>query len=298
MAISASLVKELREKTGVGMMECKKALTENSGDMDKAILWLRERGMSRAAKKAGRVAAEGLVTVATDANHQAVSILEVNCETDFASKNELFCAFSKDLAELSLKEGIDDIEKLGQASLNGSAAKDQLTEMIAKVGENMTLRRVRHIKAGPQGLVAGYTHMGGKIGTAVAIDGVSGDDGVALAKDIAMHIAAAGPRYLESSEVDVAELEQEKELARKKLIEQGKPENMVEKILVGQMNKFYKEICLVDQAFVKDPSMSITKLLQSKGKNVKITSFARFALGEGIEKKSENFADEVAAAMN
>lgn len=297
IAISALLVKDLREKTGVGMMECKKALEENSGDMEKAIVWLRERGMSRAAKKADRIAAEGMVHFVIGKNGNAAALLEVNCETDFASKNELFRQFVEETATLAMDQGIDDVEKLSTVKLaSGTTVDETLKGLIQKIGENMKVRRVQTVKT-PSGVVAGYSHMGGKIGTLVALEGAASAPIAEVGKDIAMHVAAAFPRYLSRTEVNQAELAQERDIARKKLVEEKKPEAMIEKILEGQMNKFYKEVCLVEQAFVKDPDTSISKLLEKTDKNLKLTKFLRFQLGEGIEKKQENFAAEVAAQL-
>lgn len=295
VTISAGQVKDLREKTGVGMMECKKALEENSGDMEKAILWLRERGMSRAAKKADRVAAEGIVEIYVNDDHNAGVALELNCETDFVSKNPDFTKFATEAAALALKNRFTDVDALGQAKMaNGNTVAANLTEMIQKIGENMKLRRVTVVSSS-NGTVAGYTHMGGKIGTLVVLEGKKGAETATLGKDIAMHVAAAFPRYLSSSDVNPAELEQEREIARKKLIEEKKPEAMIEKILDGQMKKFFKEVCLVEQAFVKDPDTTIAKLVEKNG--VKLGSFVRYQLGEGIEKRQEDFAAEVAAQL-
>ena len=296
MAITAGQVKELRAKTGVGMMECKKALQENDGDLEKAILWLRERGLSRAAKKADRVTSEGIVQVTVNDDFTAGVVIEVNCETDFVSKNQDFIDFCKEISGIALEGNISDVDALKAAKLaSGETVENKLTSLISTIGENLNLRRVKTIKD-PEGTIVGYTHMGGKIGTLVQLSGARGDELQELCKDIAMHVAAAAPRYLNSSEVDPAELEQEKDLARKKLLEQNKPENLIDKIMQGQINKFYKEVCLVEQAFVKDPNLSITKLVKEKGKGSTLTSFVRFNLGEGIEKKKENFAEEVAAA--
>jgi len=295
MAVTAGMVKELREKTGVGMMECKKALTENGGDLEKAIVWLRERGLSRAAKKAGRVAAEGVVKIEVADDMSAGVLVEVNCETDFAAKNDDFQNFVNEVSKIALDNKAPSADALAELkNSSGDNIGDALKSLIAKVGENMTLRRVQLVEA-KDGIVVGYSHMGGKIGAMVALEGGKKDQ-LELGKDVAMHIAAAAPRFLKSDEVDASELEQEKEIARKKLVEQGKPEDLIEKILMGQMSKFYKEVCLIEQAFVKDPNVTIKNLL--KQNNVSgISSFARFALGEGIEKKEENFADEVAAAV-
>ena len=284
MAVTAAQVKELREKTGVGMMECKKALTENDGDLEKAILWLRERGLSRAAKKADRVTAEGVVKVEVSDSKDAAVLIEFNCETDFVSKNEDFLKFADDLAALALSEKPESLESLLALSLNGEVVEKAVGELISKIGENLKLRRYGLFKA-ENGIVSGYSHMGGKIGAVVVLDG-SKDDAVAeLGKDLAMHVAAAAPRYLVSEEVDATELEQEKELAKKKLEEENKPAHLIEKIMGGQIQKFYKEVCLVEQAFVKDPSLSVKQLVKDQGKGAQLTRFARFQLGEGIEKK-------------
>jgi elongation factor Ts len=298
MTITASQVKELREKTGVGMMECKKALEENAGNMEKAIMWLRERGMSRAAKKADRVAAEGLVEVYVNDDHNAGVVLELNCETDFVSKNDDFRKFAHECALIALKNNLNSADELLAANMaSGASVKHTLTEMIAKIGENMNVRRCTVVKA-PNGIVAGYIHMGGKIGTLVALEGGAKNEALAaLGKDVAMHVAAAAPRYLTSSEVDTTELNQERDLARKKLIEEKKPEAMIEKILEGQMKKFFKEICLVEQAFVKDPDMTVSALVQKQGGGAKLVKFVRYHLGEGIEKKEVDFASEVAAQL-
>lgn len=296
MAITAAQVKELREKTGVGMMECKKALQEVDGDLEKAILFLRERGMSRAQKKAGRTAAEGLVEVYVNADRNCGVLVELNCETDFVSKNDEFQAFAKDLAGLALEKKISNVEELKSAELNGKVVGDTLTELIAKIGENMNLRRVTVCETS-NGVVAGYSHMGGKIGTLIVLDGANNDQVEELGKELAMHVAAASPRFLNESEVDHSELDQEREIARKKLEEEGKPADMIDKILVGQMKKFFKEICLLDQAFVKDPGVSVSKYVEGQKLGVTLSSFARFQLGEGIEKKQENFAEEVAAQV-
>lgn len=297
MTITAGMVKDLREKTGVGMMECKKALEENGGDLEKAILWLRERGLSRAAKKADRVAAEGVVQVAISPDAHKGVVVELNCETDFVSKSEDFTAFAKDVAELALAQNITDVEALKTAKLgSGETVDARLAGLIAKLGENMKVRRLGFLKTS-KGVVSGYTHMGGKIGSLVLLEGAEGSEVQELGKDLAMHSAASGPRYLKSDEVEASEIETEKELGRKKLQEEGKPENMWDKILVGQINKFYKEICLIEQAFVKDPGQSIKQVVTEKGKGSQLTGFQLFKLGEGIEKKKENFADEVAAAL-
>ena len=294
VAITAAQVKELREKTGVGMMECKQALTENQGDMEKAIRWLRERGMARAAKKADRVASEGTVEVYVNEDLNAGILLEVNCETDFVSKNEDFRKFVHETAVVALKGSIEDLDRLSESKLpSGDTVAATLTALIAKIGENMKLRRIK-IVASKNGTVVGYSHMGGRIGTLVALDGAKNPSIQELGKDLAMRVAAAFPRFLKPEDVEASELEVEKDLARKKLQQENKPDHLIEKIMQGQINKFYKEVCLVEQAFIKDPNQTVKGLVQSKG--VQLASFARFQMGEGIEKKQENFAEEVAAA--
>lgn len=295
MAITAAQVKELRQSTGVGMMECKKALVENDGDMDKAIRWLREKGMARAAKKAGRTAAEGVVEFLVSDSKKEAAIVELNCETDFAGKNEDFKAFASSVTKLALEQKIDSIDALKAAELNGSTVEKQLTELIAKVGENMSLRRVAYFST--DGVISGYSHMGGKIGTLVVLSGESSDKALEVGNDLAMHVAASAPKYLNRDSVSTTELDQEKEIARKRLKEQGKPDDIIEKALMGQVNKFYQEVCLVDQPFVKEPKLSVTKYVKQEGVNATISAFVRFQLGEGIEVKQENFAEEVAAQL-
>ena len=296
MAITAAMVKELREKTGVWMMECKKALAEVEGDMEKAVVWLREHGMARAAKKEGRVAAEGLVEVFVNPEQTAGVLVELNCETDFVSKNEEFRALAHDIAKLAYQHKAKDHEELLGLKIGAQTVKEKLTELIAKIGENMNLRRVKVLHA-THGVVTGYSHMGGRIGTLVVLEGATGADVVEIGKDLAMHVAAAAPRYLVETEVNAEELNLEREIARKRLEEEGKPAELVEKILVGQMKKFYKEVCLIEQAFVKDPNVTVQKHVDNAKKGLKIASFGRFQLGEGIEKKKEDFAAEVAAQL-
>jgi elongation factor Ts len=297
MTISAGMVKDLRERTGAGMMECKKVLEEAGGDMEKAIVLLRERGMSRAAKKAGRTAAEGLVEVMISGDGSYGVVIEVNCETDFAAKNEDFVKFVKTAAKVALDKKAPSIEALAELhGPNGQSMGQNLTDLIAKVGENMQLRRLQLVTT-KNGIVGSYNHMGGKICTLVAIEGDKSAKAAELAKDIAMHAAAAAPRYLNPAQVDPAELEQERQIARKRLLEEGKPAEMVEKIMVGQIAKFYKEVCLLEQIYVKDNSLTVTKLLKNSGMAIELSTFTRFQLGEGIEKKQTDFAAEVAATI-
>ena len=286
--ITAAIVKELRERTGAGMMDCKKALVATEGDMEKAIDFLREKGLSQAAKKAGRVAAEGAVVAYVTEDGKTGAIVEVNCETDFVGKNENFQALAKSIAELIVKTNPADVDALLASEMDGKTVKDVVTEAIAKIGENISVRRfVRYESA--EGTVYSYIQGGGKIG--VLVDMKGGD--AELGKDIAMQVAAANPQFLNRNEVPDSELEHEKDILTEQARNEGKPENIIAKMVMGRINKYYKEVCLVDQEFIRDGDLTISKLLKSK--NADVARFARFQLGEGIEKKQENFADEVAA---
>jgi len=289
MAITAAMVKELRERTSVGMMECKKALVETDGDMDAAVDLLRKAGAAKADKKAGRVAAEGIVTVAQSDN--AMAVLEDNCETDFAAKNEDFMAFVDSVAARVLSNRPEDVAALNALPLEdgGSSIEDTLKNLIGKIGENMSVRRFEIIEGDTLG---SYLHKVGpsaRIGVVVGMQG--GDE--ALAKDIAMHIAASKPQFIDQNQVDPAVLEKEKQILTEQAADSGKPADIIEKMVMGRVNKFLKEITLMGQPFVKDPDTSVEKLLKSA--NASVTTFIRFELGEGIEKKEENFADEVMA---
>ena len=286
--ITAAIVKELRERTGAGMMDCKKALVATEGDMEKAIDFLREKGLSQAAKKAGRVAAEGAVVAYVAEDGKTGAIVEVNCETDFVGKNENFQALAKSIAELIVKTNPADVDTLLASELDGKAVKDVVTEAIAKIGENISVRRFVRFESA-EGKVYSYIHAGGKIG--VLVDMKGGD--LELGKDIAMQVAAANPQYLDRTEVPASELEHEKDILTEQARNEGKPEKIIEKMVLGRINKYYKDVCLVDQEFIKDGDLTISKLLKSK--NAEVARFARFQLGEGIEKKQENFAEEVAA---
>ena len=297
MNISAQQVKELRQATGAGMMECKNALQENAGDMQQAIVWLRERGMARAAKKAGRTAAEGVVEflIATDGTQAAM--VELNCETDFADKNEDFRGFARSLAQCALTNKTQSAEALSRAKIGSTTVSEQLLQLIAKIGENMTVRRVAYVHE-PKGRIFGYSHMGGKIGTLVTFKGnVTHPKMADVGADLAMHVAAASPRFLTRDQVVATELEQEKAIIRKRLLDEGKPENIVEKALLGQVNKYYQEICLLDQAFVKEPKLSVTSYIKQSGADVTLARYDRFQLGEGIEVTKTDFAAEVASQI-
>lgn len=285
-AITAALVKELRERTGAGMMDCKKALTAVEGDMDKAIDFLREKGLAAAAKKASRVAAEGVVASYVSEDAKVGVIVEVNCETDFVAKTDGFKDMVKAIAAHIAKTAPADLEALLASELDGQAVSAVVTAAIAKIGENISVRRFARYEVS-EGQVAAYIHMGGKIGTLVNLTGGSAE----LGKDIAMQIAAAAPQYLNRDQVPADVLEHEKAVQSEKARNEGKPEKIIEKMVIGRIQKYYKEVCLVDQDFVKDPDLTVAKLLKNNGCDV--VEFARFQLGEGIEKKQEDFAAEV-----
>ncbi|MFC7392576.1 translation elongation factor Ts [Scopulibacillus cellulosilyticus] len=291
MAISAKLVKELREKTGAGMMDCKKALTETDGDIEKAIDLLREKGIAKAAKKADRVAAEGLTQIKVDGN-KAV-IVEVNSETDFVAKNEQFTSLIDNIAKHLLAASPATVEEALDQKLNGtdSTVGEYINEAIAKIGEKISLRRFAILEKADNETFGAYLHMGGRIGVLTQLEG----DNEAVAKDVAMHVAAVNPRYLSQDQVPEAEVEHEKEVLKQQALNEGKPENIVEKMVVGRLNKFFQEICLVEQPFVKDPDMKVKKYLSDKGLTIK--KFVRFEVGEGLEKREDNFAEEVQAQM-
>ncbi|MCI8309326.1 MAG: elongation factor Ts [Clostridia bacterium] len=285
--ITASMVKELREKTGAGMMDCKKVLTEADGDMEKAAELLRERGIAKAGKKAGRVAAEGLVASYVSDDKKVGSIVEVNAETDFVAKNEEFKEFVNDIAKIVATTNPSDVEALLASKYldAGKTVDEVLKDKIYTIGENMTIRRFVRFES--TGLVESYIHGEGKI--AVLVDMAKGDSTVA--KDVCMQVAAARPEYLNESEVPADRVEKEMEILKAQAMNEGKPAEIAEKMVKGRIGKFYGEICLVDQVFVKNGDQKVSDMLKSAG--AEITRFARFEKGEGIEKKEENFAEEV-----
>ena len=291
MAITTALIKELRERTGAGMLDCKKALEENGADIEKAIDWLREKGIAKAAKKSGRIAAEGLVFAAISPCRKKGALLEFNSETDFVAKNDEFKSFGKKLVGLSLDNDIKSEDELKALELEGKTIETHLTELIAKIGENMNIRRLKLVST--DGFVETYTHLGGKIGVLLNLIGDPTPENIEKAKGVAMHIAAMDPKYLNSSEVTADDLEREKEIARHQLEEEGKPANIIEKILEGKMRKFYEENCLVNQKYVRDDNFTIEKFIAP----LSIVSFNRFKVGEGIEKEEVDFAAEVAAQI-
>ncbi|MBR3134255.1 MAG: elongation factor Ts [Clostridia bacterium] len=292
MAVTASQVMELRKKTGAGMMECKKVLTETDGDEEKAIDLLKERGILKAQKKSDRIAAEGLVETYISEDGKIGAIVEVNSETDFVAKNEEFQKFVADVVkQVALNNPKDVDELLSQESISesGKTVNDVLTSKIATIGENLSVRRIERYET--DGMLSSYIHGNGKIG--VLLD-MKADD-AELGKDICMQIAAAKPEFVNESDVPADRLEKEKEILKAQVVNEGKPEAIAEKIVMGRLGKFYGQICLVDQEFVKDSSMKVKDLLKSK--NAEVVRFARFERGEGIEKKEENFAEEVAKQL-
>jgi len=289
--ITASLVKELRERTGAGMMDCKKALTQTDGDIDAAIDYLRENGIAKAAKKADRIAAEGLSYIEVKGN-KAV-ILEINSETDFVAKNEKFVALVKNVAEAILAAEPATLEEALQVEAQGGTVEAVINEGIATIGEKLSLRRFEVVTKSDADAFGAYSHMGGRIGVLTLVEGSTDEE---AAKDVAMHIAALAPKYLDESEVPADVLEHEKKVLTEQALNEGKPVNIVEKMIVGRINKFLEEITVVNQKFVKDDSFTVEKFLASKGG--KLAKFVRYEVGEGIEKKEDNFAEEVMSQVN
>lgn len=299
--IKASDVKELREKTGVGMMDAKKALVENNGDMEAAIDALRKSGLAKAAKKSGRTAAEGLVAIAT--NDKKGAVVEVNAETDFVARNEQFQTFAKKVAEIALT--VNDLDGLKAADYgNGKTVEETLTGLIATIGEHMSIRRMETLEVS-KGEVVSYIHSAlapnlGKIGVLVAMEADASQDKLAdLGKQIAMHVAAARPEYLDQTSVDPAAIEREKEVLTEKHRASGKPEDRLEGIVMGDLNKnFFGQICLMEQPFIMDGKTKVSQVVKDAGADVELKAFIRFELGEGIEKQEEDFAAEVAKVVN
>ena len=303
--ITAALVKELREKSGVGMMDCKKALQENDGDLNAAIDWLRAKGLSKAAKKADRVAAEGLIAVATRAEGEGetAAVIEFNAETDFVARNDLFQTTAKKIAAVALDQS--DVDGVNAAAMDGATVQDAVTNLVATIGENMHVRRMAKLSVS-QGVVASYVHNAvspglGKIGVLVAMEG-AGDKARLreLGRKIAMHVAATSPLSLDESSLDPAAIEKERQVLTEKAKEEGRPENMIEKIVMGQIAKFQKEVVLTKQPFVMNPDQTIEQLVADAGKElgspVTLKAFVRMGLGEGVEKPvGPDFAEEVAS---
>ena len=289
--ITASLVQELRERTGAGMMDCKKALTQTDGNIEAAIDYLRENGIAKAAKKADRIAAEGLSYIEVKGN-KAV-ILEINSETDFVAKNEKFVALVKNVANAILAAEPKSLEEALQVQAEGGTVEAVINEGIATIGEKLSLRRFEVLTKTDADSFGAYSHMGGRIGVLTLVEGSTDEQ---AAKDVAMHIAALAPRYLDESEVPADVLEHEKKVLTEQALNEGKPANIVEKMIVGRINKFLEEITVVKQKFVKDDSLTVEKFVASKGG--KLAKFVRYEVGEGIEKREDNFAEEVMSQVN
>ncbi|QTD42300.1 translation elongation factor Ts [Sporosarcina sp. Te-1] len=287
MAITAQMVKELREKTGAGMMDCKKALTEVNGDMEAAVDFLREKGLSSAAKKADRIAAEGTTYILVDGNDAV--ILEVNAETDFVAKNEAFQTLVKELAEHLLAAKPASIEEAIESKMsNGASVADHISNAVAKIGEKITLRRFEVRTKTDNDAFGPYLHMGGRIAVLTILEGTTDAE---AAKDVAMHIAALNPKYISRDQVSEEEVEHERKILTEQALNEGKPENIVAKMVEGRLGKYFEEICVLDQAFVKNSDQKVGDFVKSTGGTLK--EFIRYAVGEGIEKREDNFADEV-----
>ena len=289
--ITAQLVKELRERTGAGMMDCKKALQQTDGDIEAAIDYLRENGIAKAAKKADRIAAEGLTYITAEGNKALV--LEINSETDFVAKNEKFVTLVKEVAEAILKAEPKSLEEALNVATSKGTVQEVINEGIATIGEKLSLRRFEIVTKTDADAFGAYSHMGGRIGVLTLVEGSTDEQ---AAKDVAMHIAALAPRYLDETEVPADVLEHEKKVLTEQALNEGKPANIVEKMIVGRINKFLEEITVVKQKFVKDDSMTVEQFVASKGG--KLAKFARYEVGEGIEKKEDNFAEEVMSQVN
>ena len=288
---SANDVKELRERTGAGMMDCKKALQSSDGNMEKAIDWLRENGMAKAEKKGGRIAAEGITSMKVEGN-QAV-ILEVNSETDFVAKNAEFQSFVSKLTDIIFSHDVKTVEEALELSVENGTVSDMITSAIAKIGEKLSFRRFEKITKTDSQVFGSYSHMGGKIGTLVLLEGANEE----VAKDVAMHVAAMRPAYLSSKDVPEDVLNREKDVMKEQLLKEGKPADKVEQILVGKVNKYYQDVCLIDQIYIKaEEKETVGKYVKTNGGE--ILKMVRYEVGEGIEKKQENFAEEVMNQIN
>lgn len=287
MAVTAQMVKELREKTGAGMMDCKKALTEVNGDMEAAIDFLREKGLSSAAKKADRIAAEGTTSIHVDGN-EAI-LLEVNAETDFVAKNEGFQVLVQELAEHLLATKPASIEEASESKMsNGLSVADHISNAVAKIGEKLTLRRFEIRTKTDADAFGPYLHMGGRIGVLTVLEGSTDTE---AAKDVAMHVAALNPKYVSRDQVSAEEVERERKVLTEQALNEGKPENIVAKMVEGRIGKYFEEICVLDQAFVKNSDQKVGDFVKSTGGT--LVEFIRYAVGEGIEKREDNFAEEV-----
>lgn len=288
--ITASMVKELRELTGAGMLDCKKALEESNGNLEKASEWLREKGISKAAKKAGRIAAEGLVNILIDGN-KAV-IIEVNSETDFVAKNDEFKDLINTISNLLINSNVKSVEEALKLSTNEGTLEDTITNKVAKIGEKISFRRFELVEKSDSECFGAYTHMNGKIAVLVVLDNANAE----VAKDVAMHAAAMRPKYLNINAVPEEDVLHEREIQKQIAINEGKPADIAEKMVEGRIKKFYKEVCLTEQPFVKNDDMSVSEYVKSNNGTIK--SMVRYEVGEGMQKREENFAEEVAKQMN
>ena len=286
--ITAAMVKELGEITGAGMMDCKKALAATDGDKEKAIDFLREKGIAKAEKKAGRIASEGVVAAYVSDDAKLAAVVEVNCETDFVANTDNFHAMVEKIAKHIAEANPADMDALNESVLDGKSVAEFVTEAVASIGEKISIRRFERY-ACEDGLIASYIHMGGKIGVIVELTGGTAEQG----KDVAMQVAAAKPSCVDRSSVDQKDLDHEREVLRKQALEEGKPEKIVEKMVDGRINKYYKEVCLIEQPFIKDPDQTVQNILG----DVKVRRFTSYQLGEGLEKRNEDFAAEVAAQI-
>lgn len=302
MAITASMVKELREITSAGMMDCKKALTETNGDIDAAVKLLREQGLLKNEKKSGRITAEGIAQFSISDDGKSGAIVEVNSETDFVAKNEEFKKFVNKLAEMVLSGNYKDLESFKQANYDGNdTVETALGSLIAKIGENMSLRRINKLEVS-EGIVSGYLHAGGKIAVLVSLSSKADKKSLEnLGKDVSMQVASMNPRFLSTNDVDDEYIKTEKEVLMHQAMNEGKPANIAEKMVEGRLKKQFKEACLLEQDFVKDGDITVKALIEQTSKEIgspiEVVSFIRYEVGEGIEKKEENFAEEVAKQM-
>ena len=288
--ITASMVKELRELTGAGMLDCKKALEEANGNIEEASTWLREKGIAKAAKKESRIAAEGLVSILTNGN-KAV-IVEVNSETDFVAKNDEFKDLINTILNLLIESNVSSVEEALALTTSDGTLSDTITNKIAKIGEKISFRRFELVTKSDNEVFGTYIHMGGKIGVLVVLEGSNEE----VAKDVAMHAAAMRPKYLDIESVPTEDLDKEREIQKQVAINEGKPDNIAEKMVEGRIKKYYKEVCLTEQPFVKNDDMSVSEFVKSNGG--KIISMVRYEVGEGMHKREENFAEEVAKQIN
>ncbi len=288
--ITASLVKELRELTGAGMLDCKKALEESEGNIEKASTWLREKGISKAAKKSSRIAAEGLVNILIEGN-KAI-IIEVNSETDFVAKNEEFKELMNTVPTLLINSGVKSVEDALKVSTVDGTLEDTITNKIAKIGEKISFRRFEILEKTDNEIFGSYIHMGGKIGVLVVLEGSNEE----VSKDVAMHAAAMRPKYLNTESVPASDLDNEREVQKQIAINEGKPADIAEKMVEGRIKKYYKDVCLTEQPFVKNDEMSVSEYVKSNGGSIK--AMIRYEVGEGMQKREENFAEEVAKQIN